>query len=80
MSEPLDEIRRLYFATTKASILDDFDTAIDLLKAIESPDERQKATVYMAGLAEMRKEWGARPPDAGRNKGRTGSPRAKKRA
>ena len=55
---PLDEIRRLYFETTKATILRDFDRAIDLLKSIESPDERQKATVYMAGLAEMRKEFG----------------------
>lgn len=54
---PLDEIRRLYFETTKATILKDFDRAIDLLKSIESPDERQKATVYMAGLAEMRKEF-----------------------
>lgn len=60
MSAALDEIRRLYFETTKSSILDDFDKAIDLLKAIESQDERQKATVYMAGLAEMRKEWGVK--------------------
>lgn len=60
MSDALDEIRRLYFETSKSSILDDFDKAIDLLKSIESQDERQKATVYMAGLAEMRKEWGAR--------------------
>ena len=65
---PLDEIRRLYFETTKQSILKDFDTAIDLLKTIESPDERQKATVYMSGLAEMRKEWGARKKGAGRKK------------
>ena len=55
---PLDEIRKLYFETTKTSILKDFDRAIDLLKAIETPEERQKATVYMTGLAEMRSEWG----------------------
>lgn len=58
MSEVLDEIRRLYFETTEKTIADDFDKAIDLLKSLETPDERQKATVYMAGLAEMRKEWG----------------------
>ena len=62
--KPLDEIRRLYFETTKKTILNDFDKAIDLLKSIESPDERQKATVYMAGLAEMRKEFKA--PQAAR--------------
>ena len=56
--KPLDEIRKLYFETTKTSILKDFDRAIDLLKAIETPEERQKATVYMTGLAEMRNEWG----------------------
>lgn len=60
MSDALDEIRRLYFETSKSSILDDFDKAIDLLKSIESQDERQKATVFMAGLAEMRKEWGVK--------------------
>lgn len=55
--KPLDEIRKLYFETSKTTILKDFDRAIDLLKGMESPEERQKATVYMAGLAEMRKEW-----------------------
>lgn len=65
MSAPLDEIRRLYFGTSKGTILRDFDRAIDLLKSIESPDERQKATVYMAGLAEMKKEWGARKRPSG---------------
>jgi len=65
MRAPLDEIRRLYFGTSKGTILRDFDRAIDLLKSIESPDERQKATVYMAGLAEMKKEWGARKRPSG---------------
>jgi hypothetical protein len=78
MSAPLDEIRRLYFATTKRSILKDFDQAIDLLKAIDSPEERQKATVYMAGLAEMRKEWGAHKAPGGGPPRRTGARRAKK--
>jgi hypothetical protein len=56
-NEKLDAIRRLYFETTPSSILRDFDQAIDLLKSITSEDERQRATVYMQGLAEMRKEW-----------------------
>jgi hypothetical protein len=77
MSGQLEEIRRLYFGTTKASILRDFDRAIDLLKSLESPEERQKATVYMAGLAEMRKEWGAPRPEPGRRAQRSGKPRSK---
>ena len=81
MSEtPLEEIRRLYFETTKGSILKDFDRAIDLLKALETPEERGKATVYMAGLAEMRKEWAAHKPTGGGAPRRTGKARPKKRA
>ncbi|MCA1560143.1 MAG: hypothetical protein LC753_19315 [Acidobacteria bacterium] len=57
---PLEEIRQLYFKTTAATIERDFDRAIDLLKSMASVEERQRATVYMEGLAEMRKEWGRR--------------------
>jgi hypothetical protein len=57
-SHKLEEIRRLYFKTTKATILRDFDRAIDLIKSMENAAEREKATVYMQGLAEMRKEFG----------------------
>jgi hypothetical protein len=53
----LDEIRRLYFKATRATILHDFDRAIDLLKSMDSPQDRERATVYMQGLAEMRREF-----------------------
>jgi hypothetical protein len=56
-ADKLDEIRRLYFHTTPATILEDFDRAIDLVKAMTSDAERERATVYMQGLAEMRKEF-----------------------
>jgi hypothetical protein len=52
------EIRRLYFKATAATILNDFDRAIDLLKTIETEADRERATVYMEGLAEMAREWG----------------------
>jgi hypothetical protein len=52
----LAEIKRLYFSATRASIDRDFDRAIDLLKEMPE-DERHRATVYMQGLAEMRKEF-----------------------
>jgi hypothetical protein len=51
------EIRDLYFKTTRATIQRDFDRAIDLLKTIPTVEDRQRAHVYMEGLAEMRKEW-----------------------
>jgi hypothetical protein len=59
--EILAEIRQIYFTTTKRTILQDFDRAIDLLKSMPAPDDRQRATVYMDGLAEMRKEFSASP-------------------
>ena len=57
VAEVLAEIRQLYFRTSAATIERDFDRAIDLLKTIRLPEDRQRATVYMEGLAEMRKEW-----------------------
>jgi len=54
----LDEIRRLYFNTTKATIKKDLARAVELLKSMPSDDERQRAAVYMDGLSQMRAEWG----------------------
>jgi hypothetical protein len=57
----LAELRHIYFNTTKRTIEHDFDHAIELLKSLPTEDEREKATVYMEGIAEMRKEWAAAP-------------------
>ena len=53
----LAEIRRLYFKTTKQTIQEDLAKALDLLKSMNSEEERERATVYMEGLAEMYKDW-----------------------
>jgi hypothetical protein len=53
----LAEIRRIYFKTTKRTIEHDIAHAIELLKSLPSEEEREKATVYMEGLAQMRREW-----------------------
>ena len=58
--DALEEIRRLYFQTSRATIQRDFARAIDLLKAMPDEASRERARVFMEGLAEMRKEWGAR--------------------
>jgi hypothetical protein len=61
----LAEIRQLYFTATKATIHRDFVRAIDLLKSMPE-EERQRAAVFMEGLAEMRKEFkGRRGPTSG---------------
>lgn len=57
VAEILAEIRQLYFKTSAKTIERDFARAIDLLKSMPTADDRQRATVFMEGLAEMRKEW-----------------------
>ena len=55
--EKLSEIRRLYFKATRQTIDQDLAKALDLLKSMSTEDERERATVYMEGLAQMRKDW-----------------------
>ena len=57
IEDKLAEIRRLYFTTTRATIHEDLAKALDLLKSMASEEERQRATVYMEGMAQMRAEW-----------------------
>jgi hypothetical protein len=55
--DKLAEIRRLYFTTSRATIDADLAKALDLLKALPSEEQRERATVYMEGLAQMRSDW-----------------------
>lgn len=55
--DKLAEIRRLYFNASKATIENDLTKALDLLKSMETEDERERATVFMEGLSEMRRDW-----------------------
>jgi hypothetical protein len=64
----LAAIRRIYFTTTQRTIAHDLAHAIELLKGLASEEERDRAAVYMDGLAQMRSEWErarkAKPPKA----------------
>ena len=51
------EIKRLYYQTTKATIQADLTRALDLLKTMANEEERERAAVYMDGLAQMRSDW-----------------------
>lgn len=55
--DKLAEIRHLYFKTTRQTIQEDLARALDLLKSMHSEEERERATVYMEGLAQMRSDW-----------------------
>ena len=67
--EKLAEIRRLYFRATRVTIQQDLAKALDLLKSMANEEERERATVYMEGLAQMRSDW------AGRGEGCAGGSR-----
>lgn len=51
------QIRKIYFRTTRQTIDHDLDEARDLLKSLPDEDARERATVFMHGLHEMRREW-----------------------
>jgi hypothetical protein len=53
----LEEIRRIYFKTTKQTVENDLAHAIELLKTLETDEQRDKAAVFMEGIAQMRAEW-----------------------
>jgi hypothetical protein len=71
--EKLGEIKRLYYETTRQTIHQDLAKALDLLKSMGSEEERERAAVYMDGLAQMRSEWAGnrkkgKKPDGKRQK------------
>jgi hypothetical protein len=55
--DKLAEIRRLYFQTTKKTIQADLTKALDLLKSMATEEERERAAVFMEGMAQMRSDW-----------------------
>lgn len=63
--DAITEIKRLYYATSRATVQRDIDKAIDLLKTLKTEEDRERATVFMDGLSQMRSEWGVRPKAAG---------------
>ncbi len=71
------EIRRLYFSTTRDTIQADLVRALDLLKSMTTEAERERAAVYMEGLAQMRSDWAraGRAPRAGRSAAKSASKR-----
>jgi hypothetical protein len=70
------EIKRLYYETTRQTIEQDLAKALDLLKSMASEEERERAAVYLDGLAQMRSEWG-RAGKKQRTSGRRSKPKDK---
>jgi hypothetical protein len=61
----LAEIRAIYFKTSAATIDADLQHAIALLMSLPDEETRERATVYMEGLNDMRKEWAGRKTGGG---------------
>jgi len=55
--DKLAEIRLLYFSATRETIQTHLEKALDFLKSMSGEEARERATVYMEGLAEMRRDW-----------------------
>ena len=51
------QIKRLYHATTAATIEQDITRAVEILKTLPDEDARARAAVFMDGLSQMRSEW-----------------------
>jgi hypothetical protein len=62
--DPVAEIKRLYFATTRATVQRDLEKAVALLTTLKTEEERERVSVFMDGLSQMRSEWGVRPSKA----------------
>ena len=58
--DKLAEIRRIYFAAKRETIQNDLTQALDLLRSMSTEEQRERATVFMEGLAEMRRDWAGR--------------------
>jgi hypothetical protein len=75
VDETLARLKALYFETTQATIDNAFDEAIDLLKTLPTEADRERAAVYMEGLAEMRQEWRSNSGSKGRGPKKAKPPR-----
>ena len=53
----IEQIKRLYFRTTEATVKCDLKRAVAILKTLPDDATRARVAVYMDGLSQMRSEW-----------------------
>ncbi len=51
------QIKQLYFQAHPGTIERDLARAIEILKSIDTDEERERAAGFMDGLSELRAEW-----------------------
>jgi hypothetical protein len=69
----LAEIKRLYYKTTRQTIQEDLAKALDLLTSMVNEEERERAAVFMDGMAQMRSDWGLSGKSKQSNKKKKGT-------
>ena len=57
MLEPFDEIKKLYYTTSRETIDRDLKRALELLARMPDDDARQRAAGLMHGLSDLQREW-----------------------
>jgi hypothetical protein len=57
MLDPFDEIKQIYYSTTRETIERDLARALDLLRQMPDDDARQRAAGLMHGLSDLKREW-----------------------
>lgn len=67
--DPFDEIKQIYYSTTRETIERDLARALELLRRMPDDGARQRAAGLMHGLSDLKREW------AGRRKTSTKKPR-----
>ena len=58
-AKQIQQIKRLYYQTTKATVERDLERAVGILKTLPDDNARARAAVYLDGLSQMRSEWRA---------------------
>jgi len=57
MLDPFDEIKRIYFSTTRQTIERDMARALELLTHMPTDEARQRVAGFMHGLSDLKREW-----------------------
>lgn len=55
--DPFDEIKQIYYSTTRETIERDLARALELLRQMPDDEARQRAAGLMHGLSDLKREW-----------------------
>ena len=78
MLDPFDEIKRIYFSTTRQTIERDMARALELLTHMPTDEARQRVAGFMHGLSDLKREWKPRKkPNTRAPKARPGRPKTR---